>query len=66
MDNSLCNKLEDRRDIFLNRGQMVLLASAERRNYLPAFLPRFDVFSFAIAMKPIVCFYCGGNYVYTI
>ncbi|WP_207637059.1 hypothetical protein [Desulfosporosinus sp. OT] len=37
MDNSACNKLEDRRNIFLRRGQMFLLASAERRN------PRFNL-----------------------
>ena len=36
MDNSSCDKLEDRRDIFLRRGQMFLTASAERRNPLPA------------------------------
>jgi len=35
MDNSSCDKLEDQRDIFLRRGQMFLMASAERRNPLP-------------------------------
>jgi len=32
MDNNAYDKLEDRRCIFLRRGQMLLLASAERRS----------------------------------
>jgi len=38
MDNDSSDKLEDRRDICLRRGQMFLLASAERRNYSPMLL----------------------------